>query len=136
MIEQENWKSYMEHFLIIHCTIPCSVTGILLDDMALSHCTNKGLPTISSSNHKNVKVNRTDAHHKSYTKMYIDKKRSANTINYQPGKKVLIKNMRGTNSEPFYEQQPYVLIENVPQSAVLKNEKETVMKRNKGHTKL
>ena len=52
-----------------------------------------------------MEVDRTDAHRKSFTKMYIDKNRSANTINYQSRNKVLIKNMRETKSEPLCEQQ-------------------------------
>ena len=55
--------------------------------------------------------------------MYIEKKHLPNTINYQKGNKVLSKNMIGTKSEPFCQQHPYSVTENLPQSKVLKSQK-------------
>ena len=74
MLEQKNWKTEFDNFLLVYCTTPNPATGLPPAQMMFQHTPNHGIPSIQQQS----KQSETEQHHKQYKhqiKNYADQKR-------------------------------------------------------------
>ena len=133
MLEQKNWKTELDNFLLMYRTTPNPATGLPPAQMMFQHTPNHGIPSIQQQS----KQSETEQHHKHYKhriKNYADQKRRTKNHDFIEGEKVLVKDF-SKMSKFYYQEKPYIVTKNDTSSVTLKSPKGKMILRNKAHVK-
>ena len=106
MLEQKNWKTELDNFLLMYRTTPHPATGLPPAQMMFQHTPNNGIPSIQQQS----KQTKTEQHHKQYKnqiKSYADKRRRTQNHDFIEGEKVLVKDFSRT-SKYYYQEKHHM----------------------------